>query len=227
MKEFLKKLSKNKLRIFEYALLILLSTILLCAIFLNVAKRKEYSKIIDEAASKFKIEKSLIYAVIKAESNFNPRAKSGKGALGLMQITEATYEYTVYIYGLGFSKKDILKPKENVFTGAAYLNYLFERFHTETEVLAAYNAGEGTVRTWLLNKDYSDDGKTLKRVPYAETENYIRRVKKYRDYYRGRINESGSSKSNRSKSTLRRKIDKRNRKGLSGLLWRSKRRYRR
>lgn len=195
MKKFLKNLLNNKLRIFEYALLILLSMILLCVIFANMAKRNEYSKIIDEAESRFKIDKSLIYAVIKAESNFNSRAKSSKGALGLMQITEATYEYTVYIYGLGFSNKDILKPKENILTGAAYLNYLFKRFHTETEVLAAYNAGEGTVRSWLLNKDYSDDGKTLKRVPYAETENYIKKVKKYRDYYRGRINESGSTKS--------------------------------
>lgn len=198
MKKFLKNLLNNKLRIFEYALLLLLSTISLCVIFLNVAKRNEYSKVIAEAGSRFKIDKSLICAVIKAESNFNPRAKSSKGALGLMQITEATYEYTVYIYGLGFSKKDILKPKENVLTGTAYLNYLFKRFHTETEVLAAYNAGEGTVRSWLLNKDYSDDGKTLKRVPYTETENYVKKVKKYRDYYRGRINESSSTKSYRS-----------------------------
>ena len=70
-------------------------------------------------------------------------------------------------------------------------------------MICAYNAGEGTVREWLANKDYSENGITINVIPYKETENYYKRVMIYYYFYGGIINESGSSKGQKNLAFLR------------------------
>ncbi len=213
-------LNRKSIRIFEIIICFLLCGILIFLTLANVAKTKKYLGVINDASDRFSVEKSLILAVIKAESDFKERAVSNRQAFGLMQITENTFGYVCDLYNLNYDREDIFDVVANVNVGTAYLDYLFKRFLTEKEVLAAYNAGEGNVTQWLNDDRYSKDGKTLEAVPFKETDNYIKKVSFYKncyykrfsrrnkttakitlDYKRGR-NESGCSKGKRNYSGM-------------------------
>ena len=99
------------------------------------------------------LEEELVFAVIRAESNFRADAVSPAGAVGLMQIMPQT---ALFVEELSGRRLDVRDPAENIDLGTAYLRYLFGRFSSLTQVLAAYNAGEGTVRTWLSRADLTD-----------------------------------------------------------------------
>lgn len=96
-----------------------------------------WQSFIDEAASRFSVPASLIRAVIRIESNGNPKALSPKGAVGLMQLMPDTYAELRVRYGLGADPKDF---HDNIIAGTAYLHEMRERFGT-AGFIAAYNAG--------------------------------------------------------------------------------------
>jgi transglycosylase-like protein with SLT domain len=96
-----------------------------------------WQSFIDEAASRFSVPASWIRAVIRIESNGEPRALSPKGAVGLMQLMPDTYAELRIRYGLGADPAD---PHDNIIAGTAYLRDMHERFGT-TGFVAAYNAG--------------------------------------------------------------------------------------
>jgi len=125
----------------------------------------------------------LVYAVIKAESGFRADAVSSAGAVGCMQLLPSTAKFICEREGIGFDFERLKEKEYNITLGCLYLNYLFERFSEEETVLAAYNAGEGTVSEWLKNSEYSPDGKTLTRFPYSETHAYVKKVIKYQKIY--------------------------------------------
>ncbi len=121
-----------------------------------------YDHIIARAARRFGLSVSLIKAVIKAESDYDPMATSKTGAMGLMQIMPDNASR--------FKLKDPYDPHENIMAGARYLKNLVTRFDGRIILaLAAYNAGPGTV----------DRYDTI--PPYEETELFVERVMTY--YY--------------------------------------------
>ncbi len=124
----------------------------------------KYDQIINRASEKYKIDPALVKAVIKAESNFNHRAVSPKGARGLMQLMPAT-AYALQV-------PDSFHPEGNVEGGVKYLSYLMELFRNDLSLaLAAYNAGENAVI------------KHQGIPPYRETQEYVQRVlSHYRQY---------------------------------------------
>lgn len=142
---------------------------------------QKYREDVTDASSAYGIEEELLFAVMRAESNFRPDAVSSAGAVGLMQLMPSTARFIER--QAGFSC-DLLIPAENIRAGAWYLRYLLTRFEGEREVLAAYNAGEGTVRSWLRDGAYSDDGAHLKGIPYAETARYVDRINFFRNCYK-------------------------------------------
>jgi hypothetical protein len=116
-----------------------------------------YDGIIEKAAKEYDIDASLISALIRAESNYEPRAVSRKGARGLMQLMPATAKR--------LSVRASFDPAANVRGGVRYLRELVDRFGHQPElVLAAYNAGEGAVQTY---------GGV---PPYRETIAYVDRI---------------------------------------------------
>jgi membrane-bound lytic murein transglycosylase B len=96
-----------------------------------------WQSFIDEAASRFSVPASWIRAVMRIESNSNPKALSPKGAVGLMQLMPDTYAELRVRYGLGADPTD---PRDNIIAGTAYLRDMHERFGS-TGFIAAYNAG--------------------------------------------------------------------------------------
>jgi hypothetical protein len=116
-----------------------------------------YADLIDEHASRQSLSPDLVRAVIQAESGFNPRARSAKGAMGLMQLMpETAAEYGVV---------NAYDPEENIRAGTAYLASLIDRYDDQSLALAAYNAGPGAVDKY---------GRTI--PPYRETRQYVAKI---------------------------------------------------
>ena len=143
---------------------------------------KKFSGQITACSHRYGLEESLVYAIIKAESNFRPDAVSAAGAVGLMQVMPSTARFLAEISGK--SMPDLTDAESNIETGCAYLGYLFGKFGGVEEVLAAYNAGEGRVRRWLLDARYSADGESLSCIPIGETREYVNKVKKFWKCYK-------------------------------------------
>lgn len=135
----------------------------------NVVTPQSFDELIEQVASRYEIRPSFVHAVIKTESNYNPRAASPKGALGLMQLMPQTARR--------FGVRDIFDPTENVVGGVRYLRYLLDLYPDNSALsLAAYNAGEGAVERF---------GGV---PPYPETRQYVRRVNNFYKLYQSREN---------------------------------------
>lgn len=169
--------------VFVSAFIVIVFSVYYIGITINYPLK--YVDEVKEAANEFDLSESLIFAVIKTESDFDENSVSNKDAKGLMQITDSTAEYIAEL--LGVNSYNILDARTNIRFGSYYLKYLFYKFKTLNEVLCAYNAGEGTVCEWLKDKKFSQDGKTLKIIPYKETSNYVKRVRAVMGVYEKRI----------------------------------------
>ena len=147
---------------------------------------RTYSEFVQKYSDDYGIPESIIYAVIKAESDFDKNAVSSSDppALGLMQLTEETYEWvSSYLLKETVSAFSIYDPDTNIRNGTRYLAYLYGRFENWDTAFAAYNAGPGNVKKWLEDPECSDDGKTLKYIPFKETRNYVKRVNDFKEHY--------------------------------------------
>ena len=145
-----------------------------------------YSEFVQKYSDAFGVPESIIYAVLKAESDFDKNAVSSSDppALGLMQLTEETYEWvSSYLLKETVSAFSIYDPDTNIRNGTRYLAYLYGRFENWDTAFAAYNAGPGNVKKWLEDPECSDDGKTLKYIPFKETRNYVKRVNNFKKHY--------------------------------------------
>ncbi len=148
---------------------------------------QRYSAFVTKYSADYGVPETVIYAVIKAESNFDKNAVSSADppALGLMQLQEETYEWiSSYLLKEEMpSPFDIYDPATNIKHGTRYLAYLYGRFENWDTAFAAYNAGPTKVSGWLEDPEYSDDGKTLKNIPYKETRNYVKKVNDFKEIY--------------------------------------------
>ncbi len=125
-----------------------------------------YEEYILMASDRHNLDPELVRAVIKQESNFNRRDVSNKGAQGLMQLMPETAR------GLGV--QDAFDPAQNIHGGTLYLKYMLEQFNGDIKkALAAYNAGPYAVQKYGTIP------------PYRETREYVKKVMKYYEMYRG------------------------------------------
>ena len=145
----------------------------------------KYKEFVLKYAYEYGINPCLVFAVIKAESSFNPNARSDKNAMGLMQITKQTAMWGAEMIGIeGFSLEDLYDPETNIRIGCWYIKQLMSEFDNQTDlVLAAYNGGSGNVNEWLKNVNYSRTGQELDVIPFRETEIFVKKVKNYYQVY--------------------------------------------
>ena len=142
----------------------------------------KYSEYVEKYSEENGIDKYLVYAIIKAESNFNPNVKSNADARGLMQLMEETaIERSNVIDNEDIETYDLYDPETNIKLGTSYFAYLLG-LYDDNMVLAiiAYNAGLGNVEQWIKDGVIKADGSDIENIPYKETENYVRKI--LRDY---------------------------------------------
>ena len=153
--------------------------------FFKKAYQLEYYDYVKENSEKYNVEKELILAVIKSESNFRQDAESNVGAIGLMQVMPETFDWLQTHHLMPHLDVGHLKdPKTNIKYGTYLLSILKKRYNSIVEVICAYNAGIGTVDKWLKNSHYSCDGKVLKKIPYPDTAMYVKNVLECRRMYK-------------------------------------------
>jgi hypothetical protein len=125
---------------------------------LTTTEKGKFATLVSSMAKEFKLDPRLVLAVMKAESNYDPLARSPKGAQGLMQLIPETAER--------FGVKDSTEPNDNIRGGMAYLKWLLSFFRGNVVLtLAAYNAGEKTIERF--------NGVP----PYPETMAYVQRIR--------------------------------------------------
>ena len=141
----------------------------------------KYSEYVEKYAKEYNIDKYMVYAIIKAESNFNENAKSSSDAIGLMQIMEITAIETARKMDLEVTEEDLFKPDLNINIGLKYFTYLLNQYDNNYPLaIIAYNAGMGNVDAWLKDGTIKEDGTDIENVPFKETNNYVRKI--LRDY---------------------------------------------
>ncbi|HWP43697.1 MAG TPA: lytic transglycosylase domain-containing protein [Blastocatellia bacterium] len=125
---------------------------------LSTTGNPKYDELVIQSAARHGVDPNLVFAVMRQESGFNPRAVSHKGASGLMQLMPATARR------LGVT--NIFDPAQNIDAGTRYLRFLLDTFNGDVKLaLAGYNAGENAVIRY---------GYTV--PPYRETRNYVRSI---------------------------------------------------
>lgn len=140
----------------------------------SIERFTRYDKWIRQAATLYQIPEELIRAVVKVESDYDPRAVSSAGAQGLMQLMPET--------GKRMQVRDPFDPRENIFGGVRYLRILANLFNGDLDLtVAAYNAGEGAVERYGGVPDY------------PETVDYVVRVRTYYGAYRNTKDVSAAS----------------------------------
>lgn len=144
---------------------------------------QNYSEYVLKYAEKYAVPKELIFAVIKAESNFKSDAVSHAGAIGLMQIMPSTCEWLAeYHLDEDISALSLYDPETNIRYGVYYLQYLFSKFGSWEKAIIAYNWGEGNFNDFLNNNEYIEG--EYSSIPIRETRNYVKNVIHYRDKYK-------------------------------------------
>ena len=188
----------KKSKFLKIAVAIVAVAALVCATFgVNIFVEKQwiypvkYSDLVSKYSQMYSVEEAWIYAVINCESGFESDAVSSAGAIGLMQITPETF---TWLQNWDDTEEnlsaDMLYDAEiNIKYGTLLLSLNFQEFGNMQTTIASYNAGRGKVSEWLADERYSNDSRTLTRIPYGETEKYVENVVKNYHYYSRRLKE--------------------------------------
>ena len=142
------------------------------------------------------VERAMVFAIARQESVFDPKAQSGAGARGLMQLMPATAQRTAKRFGVAFDvDKLTADPAYNAKIGSAHLGELMDEWKGSFILtFASYNAGGGNVKKWI--DAYGDPRRPdvdpvdwVERIPFSETRNYVQRVMENLQVYRHRLHE--------------------------------------
>ena len=168
--------------------IIIIAILVIVAIYVNkqmikTMYKKEYSEYVSKYAQEYRVDENLIYAMIKAESNFEVDAVSHQSAKGLMQLMDTTAQETAKKVGIQVTEENILEPEININLGTKYISILLEKYECVEIAVAAYNAGTGTVDKWIKNGTIKADGSDIENIPFKETNTYVRKiVRNYKIY---------------------------------------------
>lgn len=178
-------LKRNKKHLACFLIALICIVLNSCTIKNEIMYPLEYKDTIITYCDAYSVPYELVCAVIRTESNFNVDAKSSVGAVGLMQLLPVTAEEIAWRLGEEYTEEKLTEPETNIKYGCFYLSYLYRNLGENWDTAcAAYNAGIGRVKGWLEDKAYSDDGVTLKAIPFDETRSYVEKISQYKVKYK-------------------------------------------
>jgi soluble lytic murein transglycosylase len=157
--------------------------------FYKASYPMKYQEYVEKYSKKYKVDKYLVYSVIKCESSFRPNAVSKVGARGLMQIMEETFLWAKQKKGdtSKTSFDDLYDVETNIDYGVFILSEFSKEFKTNENALCAYHAGWGNAKKWLVSEKNSPDGVNVTNIPFNDTKAYVARVsvtlKIYKELY--------------------------------------------
>ncbi len=155
----------------------------------QIAYPRAYRTLIEGAAQEFGLHPSVVWAIGRSESGFNPRVESHAAAIGLLQLILPTAQAMAKPLGLTADATTLRQPSVNVRLGARYLKALLSRFDREAQMAAGYNAGGGAVGRWRKTRGDWPMDLFVESIPFRETRDYAKRVCSsiavYRNLYDG------------------------------------------
>ena len=155
----------------------------------QIAYPRAFRTLIENAALEFGLHPSVVWAIGRSESGFNPRVESHAAAIGLLQLILPTAQAMAKPLGLTADASTLRQPSVNVRLGARYLKSLLGRFDREAQMAAGYNAGGGAVGRWRKTRGDWPMDLFVEAIPFRETRDYAKRVCSsiavYRNLYDG------------------------------------------
>jgi soluble lytic murein transglycosylase len=143
----------------------------------KLAYPRPYADIVSEQAKKNALSPSLIYAIMREESAFDPDAESPADAYGLMQLILPTARQMAKPLGLPHDRISLKRPSVNIPLGARVLGTYRDKFPADPLLaIAAYNAGPGAAQRWRKDRPGASFDLWVELIPYVETRRYIKRV---------------------------------------------------
>ena len=133
-----------------------------------VAFPKAYERVITCACNRFGVDVADVYAIAWTESKFSSTAKSGAGAIGIMQVMPTTAKWCAEALNMEYKTEKLYDAEYNITLGVFYYSYLLKKFGDKEKALSAYNAGEGNVLNWMQNPPY--------KIHFRETVKYVKKV---------------------------------------------------
>jgi peptidoglycan lytic transglycosylase len=150
----------------------------------RVAYALPYEASIRRWSAKAGVDPMLVAGLIRQESAFEPDARSGKSAIGLMQLIGPTARLLAKQEKIRYSRAMLVNPDYNVRLGTVYVADLVRQFGGAESALAAYNAGEDRVIAWTSGQSYRETAEFVDSIPFTETRQYVQIVTRNADIYR-------------------------------------------
>ena len=145
-----------------------------------------YKHLIDVYSRINRVDRTLMYALIRDESFFRADVVSPSGAHGLTQLLLQTARRTARKHGIRIRRRDLYKPEINLRIGIEYFRFLMNKYNGKINfVLAAYNAGDHRVDTWINDFGNVSEEEFIEMIPLSETRNYVKNI--FRNYYYYRL----------------------------------------
>jgi soluble lytic murein transglycosylase len=136
-----------------------------------------YLKEIEKWSEKRQLNPLLVTALMRQESQFEPKIRSTAGAVGLMQVMPDTAKWIAPQIKLDSKKINLENPNDNIMLGTWYLDHTHEQYgNSSLLAIASYNAGPGNVSKWLQTLPKEDPDEFVESIPFDETKNYVRQV---------------------------------------------------
>jgi soluble lytic murein transglycosylase-like protein len=149
-------------------------------------------------ATGFRVDRALLYALMRRESRFRPHAQSGAGARGLMQLMPRTASYMARRENVSYSRRALFRPDLNLDLAQRYLAYLLDTKHVDgglIRLVAAYNGGPGNLGAWLDDTDHNGDPLLfIESMPSRETRHFVERILTNLWIYRERLGQKAPSR---------------------------------
>jgi len=141
----------------------------------RLAYPRGFGSVVDREAKKNGIPPSILYAIVREESAFDPEIESWANAIGLTQLLVPTAKR--FADGVGVTAASLRRPEVNLKIGARFLAFLWKRYGGVAPLaVAGYNAGEGAVDRWLRERGAMDLDLFVEKIPYDQTRRYTKRV---------------------------------------------------